>query len=242
VVSAPQYLVTLEIPWRFLTPKSWGSTLVADIGVDKQTLWLVLRQGNIDGFRALQMIQDQAQSAGNGQPFARAATPYWIICKAPFGRAVKRSSAVLRRLARAGHYQRGAPCGQPFHDPLNPSILPWRSTSLRLNFRRALNAIRLVSVFLVLCSIMACATVPPVQEMSDARQAIAAAREAGAETYASSQLDRAQDSLIVAEGYLQTGTSSAYWQARKAAISAKELAFAALLTSRDAQDTAAVKQ
>ena len=89
---------------------------------------------------------------------------------------------------------------------------------------------------------MACATVPPVQEMSDARQAIAAAREAGAETYASSQLDRAQDSLIAAEGYLQTGTSSAYWQARKAAISAKELAFAALLTSRDAQDTAAAKQ
>lgn len=74
--------------------------------------------------------------------------------------------------------------------------------------------------------------------MSDARQAIAAAREAGAETYASDQLEQAQNSLVVAEGYLQTGTSNAYWQARKAAISAKEIAFDALLTSRNAQDSA----
>ena len=78
---------------------------------------------------------------------------------------------------------------------------------------------------------------PPVQEMSDARQAIAAAREAGAETYASGQFQQAQESLVVAEGYLQTGTSSAYWQARKAAISAKEMAFDALLSSRNARDS-----
>lgn len=73
--------------------------------------------------------------------------------------------------------------------------------------------------------------------MSDARQAIAAAREAGAETFAASQLEQAQYSLDAAEGFLQTGTSSAYWQARKAAIRAKEKAFDALLTSRDAQDS-----
>jgi hypothetical protein len=91
---------------------------------------LVLRQGSIDGFRAFQMIQDKAQSAGNGQPFSRAATRSWIIWKAPCGRAVKRSSAALRLLARASHSRRGAPCGQPFHDSLNPSILPCRSTSL----------------------------------------------------------------------------------------------------------------
>jgi hypothetical protein len=84
--------------------------------------------------------------------------------------------------------------------------------------------------------ISACATVPPVQEMSDARQAIAAAREAGAENYASSQLSQAQDLLAVAEDYLETGTSNAYWQARKAAIGAKEVAFEALLTSRKAQE------
>jgi hypothetical protein len=35
---------------------------------------LVLRQGDIDGFRATQMIQDMAQSAENGKPFLRTAT------------------------------------------------------------------------------------------------------------------------------------------------------------------------
>lgn len=89
-----------------------------------------------------------------------------------------------------------------------------------------------------LVAIAACATVAPVQEMSDARQAIAAAREAGAQNYASSQLEQAEDLLASAESYLQTGTSSAYWQARKAAVSAKEVAFDALLTSRNAQDSA----
>ena len=74
--------------------------------------------------------------------------------------------------------------------------------------------------------------------MSDARQAIAAAREAGAESQALIQLNQAQDLLASAESFLQTGTPNAYWQARKAAVSAKEAAFAALLTSRDAKDKA----
>jgi F0F1-type ATP synthase membrane subunit b/b' len=107
----------------------------------------------------------------------------------------------------------------------------------RLKFGQASNAFKLAGAALLLFGIVACATVPPVQEMSDARQAIAAAREAGAERYASRQLQQAQDSLETAEGHLQTGTSSAYWQARKAAISAKEKAFDALLTSRNAQDS-----
>ncbi len=46
------------------------------------------------------MIRDKAQSAGNGMSLSRPATPVWIIWVAPFGRAVKRSSAVLRLLAR----------------------------------------------------------------------------------------------------------------------------------------------
>ena len=46
------------------------------------------------------MIQDKAQSAGNGMFFSRTATPVWIIGVAPFGRAVKRSSAMLRLLAK----------------------------------------------------------------------------------------------------------------------------------------------
>jgi hypothetical protein len=62
------------------------------------------------------MIQDKAQSvvalfsclpvsmAQNttwlGMSFTRAATPYWIIRVAPFGRVVQQSSAVLRLLTR----------------------------------------------------------------------------------------------------------------------------------------------
>jgi len=79
----------------------------------------VLLQGDIHGFRATRMIQDKAQSeevlfsclpvgiAQNttwlGMSFTRAATPYWIIRVTPFGRVVKRSSAVLRLLARTRH-------------------------------------------------------------------------------------------------------------------------------------------
>jgi len=55
--------------------------------------------------------------------FARTATPYWSIWVAPFGRAVKRSSAVLHLLLRTRHYRRGAPNGLPLHNSLNPPIL-----------------------------------------------------------------------------------------------------------------------
>ncbi|NND37132.1 MAG: DUF4398 domain-containing protein [Gammaproteobacteria bacterium] len=87
--------------------------------------------------------------------------------------------------------------------------------------------------------VVGCATAPPVQEMSDARQAIAAAREAGAEDLAPAGLAQAEELLDGAEAQLEVGTSASYWQAKKAAISAKEVAFEALLTSRDARDAAA---
>jgi hypothetical protein len=90
---------------------------------------LVVQQVNIDGFRATRIIQDKAQSEGNGWPLSRAVTPYWMIRVAPFGRVVKRSSAVLRLLARTSHYRRDAPCGQPLHHSLNPSILTCWTTS-----------------------------------------------------------------------------------------------------------------
>jgi PBP1b-binding outer membrane lipoprotein LpoB len=106
--------------------------------------------------------------------------------------------------------------------------------SLISKFLRLNQPIR-ASILVAALLLSACATLPPVQEMSDARQAIAAAREAGAENYAASQLIQAQELLATAEGYLETGTSNAYWQARKAAVSAKEVAFDALLTSRNAQ-------
>jgi len=82
------------------------------------------------------MMQDKAQSAGNGESFSRAATPYWIIRVAPFGRALKRSSALLRLLARTRRAEvvrravtmvtvitvtlRDAPSDQPLQDSLNP--------------------------------------------------------------------------------------------------------------------------
>ncbi len=91
---------------------------------------LVVQQGCIDRFRAIQMIQDKAQSADNGASFSRAVTPYWIIWVAPFGRVVKRSSTVLRLLARTRHYRRDAPSGQPLHNSLNPSIQPCCTTSV----------------------------------------------------------------------------------------------------------------
>jgi hypothetical protein len=82
--------------------------------------------------------------------------------------------------------------------------------------------------------VTACASGPPVQEMSDARQAIAAATEAGAEELAGDRLGEAQDLLDMAEKYLEAGGSTNYWQAKQAAVSAKEAAFEALLTSRTA--------
>ncbi len=56
---------------------------------------LVLRQTDIDGFRATQMRQCKTQSAGNGKPFPRTATPQWRIWVAPFGQGDKRPSALL---------------------------------------------------------------------------------------------------------------------------------------------------
>ena len=76
---------------------------------------------------------------------------------------------------------------------------------------------------------------PPVQEMSDARQAIAAARDAGAPQLAAEQLGEAEGLLENAERHLEEGI---YDLARREAVKAKDLAFEALLASRDARDAA----
>lgn len=96
---------------------------------------------------------------------------------------------------------------------------------------------RLLGVCCFVALVAACATAPPVQEMSDARQAIAAAKEAGAETLAADQLGQAEQLLESAENYLQTGGSSNYWNAQQAAINAKKVAFDALLASRSARES-----
>jgi len=73
-------------------------------------------------------------------------------------------------------------------------------------------------------TLSACAIVPPVQEMSDARQALDAARKAGAEAHASKDLQSAEALLQNAEHALQEGD---YKQARKNAEAAQSRAVAA---------------
>jgi PBP1b-binding outer membrane lipoprotein LpoB len=97
---------------------------------------------------------------------------------------------------------------------------------------------RVAAGALIAVLVAGCASAPPVQEMSDARQAIAAAKDAGAVQYASSQLREAQDLLATAQTFLEQANANAYWNARESAIQAKEAAFDALLKSRTAREQA----
>ncbi len=74
----------------------------------------------------------------------------------------------------------------------------------------------------------ACETGPPVQEMSDARQAIAVAREAGAADLAAAELKAAEEFLQSAERKLNEHD---YPQARRDALHAKTTALSALQLS-----------
>ncbi|HNP37754.1 MAG TPA: DUF4398 domain-containing protein [Woeseiaceae bacterium] len=78
----------------------------------------------------------------------------------------------------------------------------------------------------------ACETTPPVQEMSDARQAIAVARDAGAEAYAKVQLQDALRHLESAEHEL---SSEEYKAARRDALLAKAKALEARDMSKSVQ-------
>ncbi|MDX1517258.1 MAG: DUF4398 domain-containing protein [Woeseiaceae bacterium] len=80
----------------------------------------------------------------------------------------------------------------------------------------------LVASMLVLAT--GCEIAPPVQEMSDARQAIAVARDAGAETHAADQLREAVQYLETAEQKLN---EESYAEARRAALAAKSKALTA---------------
>ena len=108
---------------RGLFTSQWGALMESLVEGD-----LVLFPFNFDLFRAQQRCQDKAQSAENGAPLSRTATPYWHRCCPPCGRAGKRSPAALRLLARARHSLRGVPCAQPLPDPLNRSKLNGKST------------------------------------------------------------------------------------------------------------------
>ena len=81
-------------------------------------------------------------------------------------------------------------------------------------------------VFLV--SVLFGCAAAPVQEMSDARQTIAAARDAGAERLASDRLTAAEQQLARAKQLLDQGD---YDKARKSARQARELALEARRTA-----------
>ncbi len=96
------------------------------------------------------------------------------------------------------------------------------------------SALTLILLFAALASVLsACETAPPVQEMSDARQAIAVAREAGA-------TDLAAVELLEAERYLERAEQSLsrreYHDAREAATEARERARNALRMTEGDRD------
>ncbi len=80
-------------------------------------------------------------------------------------------------------------------------------------------------VLTLLLAVAACETTPPAQEMSDARQAIAVAREAGAAEHAAFHLQAAEDYLESARRALNAGE---YAAARRDAKHAKMKALDAL--------------
>lgn len=90
------------------------------------------------------------------------------------------------------------------------------------SFRTLLLTACLLASMLILAS--GCEIAPPVQEMSDARQAIAVARDAGAETHAADQLREAVQYLETAEQKLN---EESYAEARRAALAAKSKALTA---------------
>ena len=85
---------------------------------------------------------------------------------------------------------------------------------------------------LVLLLLTSCAVIPPYQEMSNARQTIQAAVDAGAETYAPAVLAQARKLLDDASREMEIGNETGnYNLAREFAIEAKRLATEARQTS-----------
>jgi hypothetical protein len=95
---------------------------------------------------------------------------------------------------------------------------------------------RLLVVLVGVVCLLGCSTGPPVQEMSDARQAISAAAAAGATRGSSPDYDAAQAAIARAEAHLQ---AQEYARARLAALQAKHHAAAALANAQHAAETAA---
>jgi Domain of unknown function (DUF4398) len=92
-------------------------------------------------------------------------------------------------------------------------------------------ALRALTPLLLTTSLVGCASSPPVQEMSDARQAIMAAEEADAEAYAPATLADARRYLDIAEQLIR---DEVYGPARMNAVRAKNRAVRALIAAEAA--------
>ncbi len=89
------------------------------------------------------------------------------------------------------------------------------------------------TVLAAMLVVAGCTASAPVQEMSDARQAITAAKEAGAAEYAADELNAAVEFLNSAENYLK---NNSFRFARRDAIAAKSKALDALKRSEADQE------
>ncbi len=87
--------------------------------------------------------------------------------------------------------------------------------------------LRFLALFVGVACLFGCASAP-VQEMSDARQAIAAAQAAGATSATSPDFSAAQTAIARAESHLQ---AQEFTWARVAAMEAKRHAAAALASA-----------
>jgi len=96
--------------------------------------------------------------------------------------------------------------------------------------------VRSIAFLVAVLTLTGCASGPPVQEMSDARQAIAAARVAGATESSSPELYAAQAAIARAESHLQ---AQEYVRARYAALQAKRHAAEALNEAQQADSQSA---
>jgi outer membrane murein-binding lipoprotein Lpp len=97
--------------------------------------------------------------------------------------------------------------------------------------------LRFIVVLGCVACLAGCSSGPPVQEMSDARQAIVAAQTAGATSGTSPDYAAAQAAIARAEAHLQ---AQEYVRARYAALQAKKHASAALADAQHSETPTAV--
>jgi hypothetical protein len=107
-------------------------------------------------------------------------------------------------------------------------LLRFRPIRTPQNNKGTIPVLRLLSLLATVAALAACVSAPPVQEMSDARQAINAAIEANAPRFAPESLGDARRFLEEAEQQIQ---QEAYGPARMNAVRAKNRASQALRSS-----------